>query len=149
MKKTRQAFTVIEVLISIVAISSLYLILYFVTKPVEKVQSINKTKDEMVASAIGRAIQIYIADHAGIEGLIPDDLKTGFYEICNQDVTGCTPDKKLIDLDVLVTEEYIRFIPKNSAYSSEVSSGYVIRYQVKSENITVLTYAQWESLGRP
>jgi hypothetical protein len=145
----KKAFTVLEVIFTILAITSLSGVMYEVTRPIEKIDQANQIRDEMVANALERAIQIYIADHGTREGLIPNTYVTGYYHICNQQIPNCPKDGKHIDLDILVTEEYLKLVPELSTNLDETTTGFILRYKKGSDTVIILTYEEWEGLGKP
>lgn len=119
MKKTRSAFTLIEILLVVAAISILAGIVILAINPTKQLGLTRNAQRRADVNTIINGVYQYVVDN----GSLPASITTTPTEICKTGGT-CTG---LIDLSVLTaSEEYLVSIPYDPTGSSTNGAGYTI-----------------------
>ena len=121
MDYNKGGFTLIEAVISIVVIVAIgiALLLYFL--PRKSVSEARNTERSAEINDILRAVLQYRDDHGGA---LPESINDSNKEICRSSGEACAG---LIDLSVLVQNNYLLAIPTDPEYAGDNGSGYEIK----------------------
>lgn len=121
MNYKKRGFTLIETILSIVVIIALgaAFLLYFM--PRKSLPEVRNTERSAETNDVLRAVLKYRDDHSGT---LSESITENYKEICRTSGDACAG---LVDLSVLVQNNYISVIPADPQYAGDNGSGYEIK----------------------
>lgn len=120
MQKKKKGFTLIEIIIAVLIITTVFLVALFLINPKRQASEGNDAQRKNDVGTILNAVYRYHADNNGV---FPASITTSNIEICDigKDCSG------LADLSVLtVKEKYLVSMPKDPSCTSQNGTCYTI-----------------------
>jgi prepilin-type N-terminal cleavage/methylation domain-containing protein len=139
--KNKKGLTLVEVLMVVMAISILFIIIFWALDPVRKLANTRNTQRIMDMDTILKAVYQYSIDH---DGSFPFSISKDEKEICQTGFSSCEGG---IDLSVLTDERiYLYKIPVDPKVKALDRTGYAIRKEYDRIIIRALHSENGESI---
>lgn len=140
LKNNSSGFTLIELLVVLVLISILFTMVLVAINPVKQRSQANNAKRQSDISEILNAVYHYEIDNGEVPSDITSSLKLIGTTLSACDATTCAgefPQATCVDLDGVISTEYIASIPFDPTTGNTSNTRYGIKKSIPNNRITV------------